>query len=430
MKFDVYLENSKNCIDGPLNKFSDIESEFEFINSKEDFKIKDIGISNLEDWNFDNNNNFSHSSGGFFKVIGLEHSKIKTGILLQDEIGTLGLIMCIYDETIHFLIQFKKEPGNIPSAQLSPTLQATLSNQKRKHGGKMPMYLDYFQNSKQDEIVINKLLPEQGYRYWRKYNNNLVIMKDYFHPHDGFMWMTLGQIYKFSSINNSINSCLRSALSLLIDNKRIPDKKFNKGNILTIIDKSKIKYQESPTIQNSVFEFHDKKTDRLVFDNPYDKFSVSGISISILGREVGNWNQPIIFDEYLDEYILLSVLHKGKRKYLLKEHKEPGYEFGFNFGPTHINKGIDFSIEDKIKTIFLNYENFHLVKKIRMSEEGGRFYNCEVNHCFYEINCSDDIVEQGEYKLFDSEEIKVINELGFLSMEGRSLLFFSNFVYN
>ena len=429
MNFDKYLDNSKNSLDGPLNKFSDLMFEFKAINSKGNFEVEEIGISNLNEWNFDEDKNFAHVTGGFFKVVGLQNLNTKSGILLQDEIGTLGVIMCIYEQTAHFLIQFKQEPGNILSAQLSPTLQATLSNQKRKHGGKAPIYLDYFQNLNGDEIVISKLLPEQGNRYWRKYNNNLIIVKDYFEPEAGFMWMTLGQIYQFTKTDNSINSCLRSVLSLLVSKEK-NSRESNMEDVLSIIEKSKKNYKQSAIIQNSVFEFYDQTIDRLVFDKLNDKFSISGISISISECEVGNWNQPIIFDEDIDEYITLSVIHKGKRKYLLKLYQEPGYEFGFIFGPSQINKKNKTSIEEKIKTIFHNFENLHLLKKIRMSEEGGRFYNCEIIHSFYEMTCWEDMVEQDEYKLFDINEIKEINELGFLSMEGRSLLFFSNFVYN
>ena len=37
---------------------------------------------------------------------------------------------------------------------------------------------------------------------------------------------------------------------------------------------------------------------------------------------------------YLDEYIILSLLINGKRKYLLQRYYEPGYEKGFVLGPT------------------------------------------------------------------------------------------------
>ena len=48
-----------------------------------------------------------------------ESEDYKSGILLlQNEIGTLGLIVCQYNDILHILVQLKKEPGNIVPAQL------------------------------------------------------------------------------------------------------------------------------------------------------------------------------------------------------------------------------------------------------------------------------------------------------------------------
>ena len=78
---------------------------------------------------------------------------------------------------VYFLIQFKKEPGNIVSAQLSPTLQATLSNQNRVHGGRSPRFLELFTDIEENNYLTNEPLPEQGYRYWRKFNLNSIVLQ-------------------------------------------------------------------------------------------------------------------------------------------------------------------------------------------------------------------------------------------------------------
>ena len=152
-----------------------------------------------------------------FKIVNVSNNLVDTGILLQNEIGTLGVISCIYKDIFYVLIQLKKEPGNILSSQLSPTLQATLSNQNKIHGGTAPKYLEIFENIEEKQILFEKNLPEQGNRYWRKFNRNIVVLKDYFKEEEDFLWMTLGQVYEFTKHNNSINSCLRSVLSLVVD---------------------------------------------------------------------------------------------------------------------------------------------------------------------------------------------------------------------
>ena len=49
MNFHKYLDNSRNSLDGPLNKFSDLMDEFKAINSKGNFEVEEIGISKIEE---------------------------------------------------------------------------------------------------------------------------------------------------------------------------------------------------------------------------------------------------------------------------------------------------------------------------------------------------------------------------------------------
>ena len=69
MNLNKYLNNSMNCLDGPLHNIDYLKSKFHEINQKDNFLVKEIGISNLKNWSFDENN-----------------------ILLQNEIGTLGFL--------------------------------------------------------------------------------------------------------------------------------------------------------------------------------------------------------------------------------------------------------------------------------------------------------------------------------------------------
>ena len=48
------------------------------------------------------------------------------------------------DGRLYFLMQAKVEPGNVNKYQISPTIQATKSNFTRAHGGKTPLFFDYF----------------------------------------------------------------------------------------------------------------------------------------------------------------------------------------------------------------------------------------------------------------------------------------------
>ena len=424
MDLNSAIKNSREIIESPFHSFIDLENNFNQKNAENNFKVDEVGLSKLKDWYFDESGNFVHNTGRFFKVVKVKNKLVNSGILLQKEIGTLGVVSCVYDDVLYILVQFKKEPGNIVSAQLSPTLQATLSNQNKVHGGSAPKYLELFQNLDKKEILFNAQLPEQGNRYWRKFNNNIVILKDYFEEDENYFWMTLGQVYEFKKFDNSINSCLRSVLSLITED--VKDRK------ITTKLSSKIRnFNDRAEIDNSVIEFYSKKDDELSFKSNNDRFHIKGISISIQDREVNSWDQPIIYDPYIKEYIILSIVNKKERKYLLKEYYEPGYENGFNYGPTAISKSdiSDNSLKE-IERLFDKNANLKFIQSIEMSEEGGRFLHCKVKHSFYELKTDVSLKFPDNYQLFNMDEINSINKNKLLSMEARSLIFFAKNIYN
>ena len=424
MDLNTAIKNSREIIESPFHSFIDLENNFNQKNAENNFKVDEVGLSKLKDWYFDESGNFVHNTGRFFKVVKVKNKLVNSGILLQKEIGTLGVVSCVYDDVLYILVQFKKEPGNIVSAQLSPTLQATLSNQNKVHGGSAPKYLELFQNLDKKEILFNAQLPEQGNRYWRKFNNNIVILKDYFEEDENYFWMTLGQVYEFKKFDNSINSCLRSVLSLITED--VKDRK------ITTKLSSKIRnFNDRAEIDNSVIEFYSKKDDELSFKSNNDRFHIKGISISIQDREVNSWDQPIIYDPYIKEYIILSIFNKKERKYLLKEYYEPGYENGFNYGPTAISKSdiSDNSLKE-IERLFDKNANLKFIQSIEMSEEGGRFLHCKVKHSFYELKTDVSLKFPDNYQLFNMDEINSINKNKLLSMEARSLIFFAKNIYN
>ncbi len=421
------IRNSEETIDSELHDFQSLKEFYLELNNEKAFEIKSVSINDLTDWKFNEKNNFVHNSGRFFSIKKINFNGEESGILLQNEIGTLGLVSCIVNDVLYFLIQFKKEPGNIVSAQLSPTLQATLSNQNRVHGGRSPRFLELFSDIEENNYLTNEPLPEQGYRYWRKFNLNSIVLDKYFKESDEFKWMTLGQIYKFTEIDNSINSCLRSVLSLInnLESRKI------KKNTETIINKYKQKFQNKSSLEDSVNKFLNSDKNELFFQTNLDKFHVKGISINIKEREVKNWNQPIVYDPYLEEYMQIIIKDEENIYMLLKAHNEPGYEFGFTFGPTSIIKSKEGKVEsENLIEQFSQHGNIQLIKKIQMSEEGARFYHTSVDHTFYEIQTTIKKFELEDFEIFSLRDVNDINKEGLLSMEGRSMLFFLNTIYN
>lgn len=137
-------------------------------------------------------------------------------VILQNEIGYLGIICKEIDGVLHFLMQAKIEPGNLNKIQLSPTIQATKSNFTQKHGGKKPKYLDYFINAADYEIIVDQIQSEQSSRFYKKRNRNIIIKVDEDIPLEkNFKWMTLGQIKRLMRRDNIVNMDTRTVLSCI-----------------------------------------------------------------------------------------------------------------------------------------------------------------------------------------------------------------------
>ena len=152
-------------------------------------------------------------------------------IIDQPEIGFLGILCKEIKGSLHFLLQAKIEPGNKNFVQLSPTLQATRSNFTRVHGGKKPEYLDYFTNLKSNKIIVDCLQSEQGSRFFKKRNRNIIIYsKEKIELKENFKWLTLKQIKDLMLIDNFINMDTRTVISCL--------------NIADYINKSSSKFEK------------------------------------------------------------------------------------------------------------------------------------------------------------------------------------------
>lgn len=111
-------------------------------------------LSDSDFWFYDKSRGeIRNRNNSFFQIRGLQQYRdgelvLEQPILIQDEIGYLGIICKEIDGVLQFLMQAKIEPGNVNKIQISPTIQATKSNFTQKHGGKKPAYLDCFLNAK------------------------------------------------------------------------------------------------------------------------------------------------------------------------------------------------------------------------------------------------------------------------------------------
>ena len=411
------IKNSLETLDSEFISFNELEDLYNDILDSSSLSINEIGLSELDDWGFDNDGSFSHKSGRFFSVNSIEYRDELSLILSQPEVGLLCNFMTIVDQTAYFLIQFKEEPGNINKVQLSPTIQATKSNYSKVHGGSLPSYWEEYTKYNTDSSLVSFNLPEQGTRYWQKYNNNKIVLTPFIEEKRNFKWLTLGQILKFKKYDNSINSCLRSCLSLiyeLYDEKGGAEKinllKKNLQSINAISDSTNFK---------NVKSFYQNNSDKLKVHNNFDNFEIVGVEVSTKHREVSNWSQPLVLESKKQQYFLFTINQNGETKYIWSIDKEPGYKKGFAIGPTLKNISFKNDFEQKLNC----FKEYKINEQFTMSEEGGRFLNFEVEHVFSEINEENFNHKNFEFLVLNKSETNEINKMGYLSMEARSLFF-------
>ncbi len=378
-----------------------------------------VSFAEMDKWRFNTvTDNLQHESGKFFSIQGLE---IRTNygnigvwsqpIINQPEIGFLGIIAKKIDGVLHFLMQAKIEPGNINYVQLSPTLQATKSNYSKVHKGKTPLYLEYFNGEKKTTVLLDQLQSEQGARFLKKRNRNIIVeVYDDIPIYDNFYWLTLGQIKQLMRFDNVINMDTRTVLSgisygvyskdelafldiimgernewQLFENKMLQsaltnDKTFNTmDNIISWITRLKSIYELDiksiplKKVQNWII------TDREIYHYQRKYFSVIAANIEITNREVARWSQPLIksAQEGLIAFIIKEI--NGIYHFLVQAKVEAGNFDILELAPTvqcltgNYRKGLN-EYEVPFIDEVLNVPNERIIYRAYQSEEGGRFF--------------------------------------------------------
>lgn len=189
------------------------------------FKSELIGLDRVRDWSRDEQGNIRHRSAQFFA---LEGARIEAGnvrevsswdqpIITQPDGGLLGMIARETAERgIEFLLQAIAECGNIDVLQLGPSIQSTWSNIRRAHSGKQPPMLEVFTAKAGVRIVYRADHNEEGGRFWKKSNQNIIAFLDDERAIETslkmFYWASLSQIKELALMDNVLNPFVKTIL--------------------------------------------------------------------------------------------------------------------------------------------------------------------------------------------------------------------------
>ena len=358
-------------------------------------KVKIKKLDNLNNWYFSKDSIF-HESKKFFKIIGIDVKSNLIGknwdqpIIVQNELGILGIIKDKKKE--RYLLQAKVEPGNKNKLQLSPTVQATKSNYTRIHGGKKIPFLSFFINKKKNFISQS----EQGYRYLFKFNyNSLVETTKSIKIFDNFYWFNKNDLTKLVKIKSILNMDTISVFSTFILKNKIDFPLINMQKInkwIKIKDKAfnlKIKIKPLANLKNWIV-----KNDSITHKKN-KHFSVIGININANKREVKVWDQPIIKGKEMAFAGFLIKEFNKTNHYLCRYNKKPGLKkstLSCSVNTSDLkNYNSSNNLENFEKKIL---KDFFLNKKRKLksiydnilSDEGGRFFNCEIRYKALQLN--------------------------------------------
>lgn len=395
-------------IDGKKASLDSIVSWIGRRNREVSVSVDLIPFKAMDNWEVLPDNSLRHCSGKFFSIEGV---RVRTDyptpveweqpIINQPEIGYLGILAKEFDGVLHFLMQAKIEPGNVNNVQLSPTLQATKSNYTRVHGGKNAAYLDYFRNAKPHQIILDQLQSEQGARFLRKRNRNMIVKVDDDIPvNEDFRWMTLGQIKKLMQRDNCVNMDTRTVIAgidfaehFVSDAEMAEMSDFGRDMIASAFAQSGVKTLRGVlSWLTSLKSRYDLSVDRIPLNQikeweckddeivRYDKkyFRVLGVRVHIENREVVSWCQPLV--QPMQQGICAFIIKKigGIYHFLVQAKLECGNRDVFELAPTvQCLTGSIFNGAPRppYTDYVLNARKEQMVYDALQSEEGGRFYH-------------------------------------------------------
>ena len=462
----------------PYYNTEEIEQWLISLNKEQYFNVTQIPLNEMDKWSFDEvTGDLKHDSGGFFTIRGLQ---VETNwgqlpswsqpIIHQPEIGILGIITRKINGILYFLLQAKAEPGNINTYQLSPSVQATRSNYLQLHGGKPTLYLEYFIDHSKSTVLIDQLQSEQGARFYHKRNRNIIIrIPDNYDLELGqnHRWLTLGQIVKLAQKDNVVNMDTRSVISSIsFGPETITSKTAINEDLLakclgdfSLVTKSntgfgiKLMVSDHPnTTALHTFDEILKKIVKRKFECelnvhliPLNKietwiqtpkeiyhperrfFSVIGVHVEAMNREVSSWDQPIIKQDQPGVVGFIVKEFYGVLHFLTQLKLESGVMDLLEISPTVqcITSNYEENAMPSYVDQVIHRENVMTIADVYQSEEGGRFYRESNNNLILLAGESFPQDEGPNFIWMTMNQLKQFVKFNnFLNVEARSLLAF------
>jgi oxidase EvaA len=416
------------------------------------FRVRPVPLDALDGWRTDpETGNIGHRSGRFFTVEGLDVevagapvSRWQQPIIVQPEVGILGILVAEIDGVLHALVQAKYEPGNVGGLQLSPTVQATRSNFTGVHGGRAVPYLEHFRSVPPQRVLADVLQSEQGTWFYRKRNRNMVVEVDPdLEVQEGFRWLTVGQLHRLLALDGLVNMDTRTVLSCLpmagpgpIAGRgtdpylRALRASFDPASgavhslteLLSWVTALRATVDVSARrIPLAAVEGWSLRDGRVTHDSGRF-FDVVGVDVLAAGREVAGWQQPLLRPAGVGVAAFLVREIGGVLHVLVQARVEPGFVDVVELAPTvQATPGN----HPAAPPPFLDEVSGAAAHRVRfdalLPEEGGRFDRALTRYLLVEASGPD--LERPRHRWVAAHQLAhLLHHSHYLNVEARTLV--------
>lgn len=418
------------------------------------YSVEEIPLGALPDWRIDDR--LSHVSGRFFTVEGMSirtdfgpTPQWRQPIIVQPEIGILGIIAKRINGVHHFLMQAKMEPGNSKLVQYAATVQATPSNYQRVHGGHSTPYLEYFLEHAGRRVIFDQLLSEHASWYLYKRNRNMIVEipeNEDIAVADDFAWLTLGQLRHQLARGNRVNMNARTVLSGISyaaedDPDSYNDIRDDFG--LQVVESHKAGRSDAD-VSAAMTWLIDQKS-RFSLDvrlislrdmgewtldaggirHREDRyFRIVGLSIAATSREVHAWSQPMLEPKSGNVVALICQRRSGVLQFLVQAMAQPGLMDRLELAATvQVTPGSYSGPEDFPPLAeYLDAPESWIRLRAVQSEDGGRFLRADTTHVVINVPDGHTVHAPDNYRWMTLGLINRLIRSGYyVNVEARSL---------
>ncbi|MFE7135198.1 NDP-hexose 2,3-dehydratase family protein [Streptomyces sp. NPDC057638] len=436
------LEESAGVTEGGATSAEQFEKWFSARCAAQVHEVTPIPFAAMRNWSFaEGTGNLVHDSGRFFSVAGLDvevgEGPVRTWsqpIILQREIGVLGIAVREINGVLHFLMQAKAEPGNPNGVQLSPTVQATKSNYTGVHQGRKVPYLEHFVGVEPRQVLADVLQSEHGSWFYRKRNRNMLVeVGQEVEAGEDFCWLTLGQLHEQLAIDHRVNMDARTVLSCLpgIGTGGLADRGnglHTASELLNWITNSQATYDLGTTLVGLTDLPGWRRSEWTISHERDLFFSVNAVEVIANSREVSSWTQPLFQPHGVGVTALLVKRIDGVPHALLHARVEPGYLDTIELAPTiqgtpENHEYVQGAVHEQLRDFPGLCERGRVLFDTEMSEEGGRFYHSRSRYVIVEVGPDHPEEEPQGFRWMTLPQITwLLQHRHYLNVQARSLI--------